>query len=273
LVAAELIVTTIVGSFAKLGKHMEGFYDLLASMDKLGHLFDLPTEAHDKLFHLNQRGPAALAARQVSYHYGDGPEVLPSVSFDVRPGEHVALVGPPGCGKSTLIDLVSGWRQPTAGHCELDGIDLRELRPDSLREHVGLARRIEIFQGTIDENMHLNRPHISAEDVREALASVGLLDEVLRLPDGLNSVLRTDGPPLSGSQAARLMLARAIVGRPRLLLIDGILDGLPDEGLPRLLDSLLDPAAPWTLLVVSGRAAIFERCQRVLRLNGAICEE
>jgi ABC-type bacteriocin/lantibiotic exporter with double-glycine peptidase domain len=273
LVAAELIVTTIVGSFAKMGKHMEGFYDLLASMDKLGHLFDLPTEGHDKLFHLNRQAPATLAARDMSYHYGHGAEVLHGVTFELQPGERVALAGPPAGGKSTLIDLACGWRHPTSGHCELDGIDLRELRPDSLREHIGLARHVEIFQGTIDENVHLNRPHISAEDVREALATVGLLDEVLRLPDGLNSQLQTDGPPLSGSQAVRLMLARAIVGRPRLLLIDGVLDALPDDDLPPLLDNLLDPAAPWTLLVASGRAAVLERCQRVLRLDGVICAE
>ena len=77
--------------------------------------------------------------------------------------------------------------------------------------------------------MHLNRPHISAQDVREALAAVGLVDEVLQLPDGLNTMLQTNGAPLSTTQALRLMLARAIVGRPRLLLIDGTLDALPDD--------------------------------------------
>ena len=138
LVAAELIVMLIVGSFAKLGKHMESFYDLLTSVDKLGHLFDLPIEAHNKLFHLRDRSPARVAVRQVNYQYGSR-QVLRDVSFEIEPGESVALVGPAGCGKSTLLDLLCGLRQPASGHIELDGIDLRELRPDSLREHIGLC--------------------------------------------------------------------------------------------------------------------------------------
>jgi ABC-type bacteriocin/lantibiotic exporter with double-glycine peptidase domain len=271
LVAAELIVTVIVGSFAKMGKHLESFYDLLASMDKLGHLFDLPTERHDKQFHLQAGGPAEVAVRQVSYSYGEQDshehEVLHGVSLEIKPGQCVALTGPSGSGKSTLIDLLSGVRQPGSGHLELDGIDLRELRADSLREHLAVARAVEIFRGTIDENVHLNRPHISAQDVREALAAVGLVDEVLRLPDGLNAMLQTNGAPLSTTQALRLMLARAIVGRPRLLLIDGTLDALPDEMQRAMLASLLGPDRPWTALIATGRRAVIDRCDQFVTLG------
>ncbi len=162
LVAAELIVMIIVGSFAKLGKHMESFYDLLASVDKLGHLFDLPTESHDKLFHLREGEPASVNIRDVTYKFGTNPAVQ-GLSFKLAPGESVGLVGPPGSGKSTLVDLLCGIRHPSSGHVELDGIDLRELRPDSLREHLAVARSVEIFGGSIDENVHLSRPHISAQ--------------------------------------------------------------------------------------------------------------
>ncbi len=237
LVAAELIVMMIVSSFAKLGKYLESFYDLLASVDKLGKLFDLNTEPHDKLFHLRDGQPADVHVRDVSFHYGDEP-VLSKLRFRLQPGESVALVGPSGSGKSTVVDLLCGLRAPDSGHVELDGIDIRELRPDSLREHLAAARSIEIFEGTIDENVHLNRPEISALDVREALNSVDLLDEVLGLPEGLNTRLLTHGTPLSTGQALRLMIARAIVGRPRLLIIDGTLDGLEDESLATVLAKL-----------------------------------
>ncbi|MBM4094491.1 MAG: ATP-binding cassette domain-containing protein [Planctomycetes bacterium] len=271
LVAAELIVTVIVGSFAKMGKHLESFYDLLASINKLGHLFDLPTEPHDKQFHLQRGGPAEVTLRQVAYHYGgheqDGNEGLHDVSFEIKPGEYVALTGPPGSGKSTLIDLLSGVRQPASGHLELDGIDLRELRPDSLREHLAVSRAVEIFDGSIDENVHLNRPHLGAQQVREALAAVGLADEILKLPDGLNTRLQTNGAPLSTTQALRLMLARAIVGSPRLLLIDGTLDGLPDDALPALLAHLVGRGGPWTALIATGRQAVADRCDRVVALG------
>lgn len=269
LVAAELIVTVIVGSFAKMSKHLESFYDLLASLDKLGHLFDLPIERHDRLFHLPAGQPARVAVRQLSYRYegheSQHHEVLHDVDLELEPGHCVALTGPSGCGKSTLIDLLCGVRQPSSGHLEMDGVDLRELRADWLREHLSMARGIEVFHGTIEENVHLNRPHVSAEDVREALAAVGLTDEFLRLPGGLNAILQTAGAPLSSTQALRLMLARAIVGHPRLLLIDGTLDALPDEMLDRLLPVLLGPQRPWTALIVSGRQQVLERCDRVIR--------
>jgi ABC-type bacteriocin/lantibiotic exporter with double-glycine peptidase domain len=235
-------------------------------MDKLGHLFDLPIEDHTKLFHLHETGPALITVRDVSYHYHASGDALHGVNFELRPGESLALVGPDGSGKSTLIELVSAIRRPTSGHIELDGIDLRELRSDSLREHMALARSCEIFHGTIDDNVHMNRPHISARDVRQALAAVGLLDDLLQLPHGLDTPLQTNGAPLSSGQAHRLALARAIVGRPRLLLIDGTFDAIADDVLSGILDKLITPEMPWTLVVATGRADVARRCQRVLQL-------
>jgi ABC-type bacteriocin/lantibiotic exporter with double-glycine peptidase domain len=145
----------------------------------------------------------------------------------------------------------------------LDRIDLRELRPDSLREHVSLARGIDVFQGTLQENVHLNRPHINASDVREALERVLLLDELMQLHDGLNSHVQTGGPPLSDSQSWRLMLARAIANRPRLLLIDGVLDKLSDDLIQAILPNLSSPGLPWTLIIATGRREVAESCHAV----------
>jgi putative ABC transport system ATP-binding protein len=266
LVAAELIVAMIIGSFTKLGKQLEGIYDLLASVDKLGALFDLPTDHQDRLFHLPDGEAAALAIHGVTYKRADGAS-LRDVNFQLAAGESLAVVGPSGSGKSTLVDLLCGLRSPTSGYVELDGIDLRELRSDSLREHLGMARGIEIFHGSIDENVHLNRPNISALDVREALDSVGLLDELLKLPEGLHTVLETGGSPLSTGQAARLMLARAMVGRPRLLVVDGTLDFLSDDMLPAVLRRIAGPGAPWSLLVTTGRQEVARACDRVVSLS------
>ncbi len=266
LVAAELIVMIIVSSFAKLGKHMANYYDLLASVDKLGYLFDLKTESHEQLFHLSDGVPASLTLHDVTCKISSHA-VIKNLSLQVRPGESVAIVGASGSGKSTLLDMISGVRQAASGHIELDGMDLRELRPDSLREHLAVARSIEIFHGSIDENVHLCRPYISAHDVRNALDAVNLLDELLQLPDGLSTVLQTNGAPLTFSQSVRLMLARAIVGRPRLLLIDGTLDVLSDETIELVLQNFTLENSPWTLLVATGRRAVVDACSRVISLS------
>ncbi len=266
LVAAELIVTAIVTSFTKLGKHLETFYDLLASVEKLGRLFDLPVESHDEYFHPHHDGPAALSVRGATYRYPSGAIGLSEVSLDVQAGERVALVGRSGTGKSTLIDLLFHLRQPSTGTIELDGVDLKELRCDSVRERVALVRNVEVFHGTVAENVHLHRPEVSIEKVRQSLEALGLLDEVMDLPEGLEHTVTSDGAPLTRSQASRLMLARAIAGGPRLLLIDGLLDVLSDEELESLFPRIKDDSAPWTLVVATGRRQISRQCDRTIRL-------
>ncbi|TWT38881.1 peptidase domain-containing ABC transporter [Blastopirellula retiformator] len=260
LVASELIVMMLLGSFAKLGKHLESYYDLLASVDKLGQLFDLSIEQHDRLFHLREGEPADMRLKGVSV--ANRPNApLSGLELEIKPGESTAIYGDSGAGKSSILSLLSGLRQPTSGIVEIDGIDIRELRPDSLREHIALAGQIEIFHGSIQENIHLNRAHINAKDVRDALETVELMEDFQKLPDGLNTELLTHGRNLTGSQATRLMIARAIVGRPRVLLLDSVLDSLSDAMADRLL-ARLKAAKNWTLVVATSRSRLAEQCNR-----------
>jgi putative ABC transport system ATP-binding protein len=253
LVAAELIVTVIVGSFAKLGKHMESYYDLLASVDKLGVLFDLPIERHDGLLDTALRRPAHVVFAKVDYHSKHGHHPLHNFDLKVAPGERVMLTGPSGTGKSLLLDFLYGLRDPSAGHVEIDGMDPRDFRPDALRKRVALVRNPEIFSGTVLENVHLERPDVSVHDVREVLEKVGLLETILELPHGLDTQMIDVEDPLTKNQAIKLVLARAMVGRPCLLLVDGLLDALPDHEAEQLTEILCQPSNPWTLMMVTGR--------------------
>ncbi len=267
LVAAELIVTVIVRAFAKMGKHMESFYDLLASVDKLGSLFDLPTEHHDGLMEMHASGPVNLDMDAVELNRASGGMHLRgSISFQARPGCSVALLGGSGSGKSALMDLMYGLRAPTAGHVTIDGFDPQDLRSDVLRASVSLVRQAEIFHGTLEENVHLHRATVTSADVRTALEDVGLYNRVLKLSDSFDTPLRGDGAPLSGTQVELLCLARAIVGKPRLLLIDGVLDSLSDGELDAALEKLLHPERPWTLVIGTGRKSVADRCDQIVRL-------
>ena len=270
LVAAELIVTLIVAAVSKLDKQFESFYDLLTSMDKLGHLFDLPVEASSGLIHVGHSGAASLSLRGVGVRYGDGSVGLSEVSFEVTPGEVVAITGPAGCGKSTLLDLLFRLREPSSGRITLDDLDLADLRPDVLRQIVSLVRGIEVLDGTLAENVHLDRPEITTTDVRDALRRMELTDDAksdhLRLNWSLDTHLAHDGKPLSESQARRLMLARALVGKPRLLLIDGLLDALPDEDGERLLEELKRTRAGCSVLLATGRKSLAANCDRICEL-------
>lgn len=268
LVAAELILSLVVSSVAKMGKHLEAFYDLMAATDKLGRLLDLPLERSGGEHHLpTARSRAAeLELRSVTWSPDGGAPLFADVSLRVASGERVGIRGPSGAGKSKLLELVWGLRTPARGSIRVDGRDLRELSLESLRRTAGLVGRIELFEGSVRDNVHLARPFVSDEDVREALRRVGLLDDVERLPDGVHTRLAIDGQPLSSGQVVRLQVARAIAGRPLLLLVSDFFEGLEAHDRDRLLDVLFDRDAPWTLVLVTNAAGALERCERVYQL-------
>jgi len=270
LIAAELVLALVVSGFSKLGKHLEIYYDLLAAMDKLGYLTDLPLEESGPETPRVEEAPARLEVNAVGWG-----GVLEDASLVLEPGERVALCGASGSGKSTLFDIVCRYREPEAGAVRINGQDTRMARIEELREHVALVRGVEIFEGTIMENVRMGREVCDSVRVREALESAGLLQELEALPAGLQTRLATFGRPLSGGQAVRLMLARAFAGRPRLLLIDESLDWLDDAaGLDQALRTVFDRNAPWTVLVATNRPEIAARCDRTMQVvQGRIVED
>ncbi|MDX1962902.1 MAG: ATP-binding cassette domain-containing protein [Pirellulales bacterium] len=265
LVAANLIVATIVDSFAKLGKHLESFYDVMASMDKLNHLFELPIEPQGSQMLAKLPDNPDLRMQQVSYSFPHRPPVLKNLDLTISAGERIVLVGPSGGGKSVMLDLLYGLRTPQSGHVAIGGLDYRGLPTDLLRSVVVLVRDIEVFERTIAENIHLGRADISASELQRALEQVGLLDDVLDLPQGLDTVVATNGQPLTGNQLRKLMLARALVQQPSVLLVDGTLDTLPDDEAEAILLRLCASERGRTLVLVTGRASLARLCQRQLQ--------
>lgn len=266
LVAAELIVATILGSLAKLGKHIEGFYDVIASVDKLGHLFDLDLEEHCGQIVLDAGEGACLKITDVKHKKGD-ESLQRGFSLDIVAGERIALLSAGSAGSTFLFDILYGLQVPESGHVEIEQADPRDLRMDTLRDAVAMVRGIELFDGTIAENIQLAKPGVSMTDVRTALHTVGLLDDVLRLPDGLDTKINATGQPLQPTQLQLLMLARAIAARPRLLLIDGSLDLLADGQLIDVCDKLLESPQSWTLLVATNRRDVADQFARIVDLE------
>jgi len=268
LVAAEIVVALVVASFAKLGKQFENYYDLLAAIEKLGHLVDLPLERTTGIVHQPRSRGAAVVVQSVSFVWTDsGRTILENFNLALEPGERVALLGPNGSGKSTLVDLLFGLRTPTSGRIEIDGTDLRDLRLESLRDHVAIVKGIEVFEEDVLENVRMGRDELSLANIQEALQKVGLLEDIREFPQGLRLRLGTGGSPLSSGQAKRLMLARAIVGQPRLLVLDETFDDMDEEFRREMLPALVAPAMPWTLLVVTHSPDVARSFARHVRLE------
>ena len=267
LVASELIVASIVAAILKLGKHLESWYDALAAVDKLGYLVDLPIERET-----GEKPAVSESGLRVELHGlghipADGNPVLLDQTLEVRPGSRLGIVSPGGLGGSALLDLMAGLRSPTSGRVLLNGVDLRLWQLEELRRQVFLVRGQEIVQGTLLENIRLGRPEIGIDEVNRALECVGLLGTVHRMPEGLETQLSPGGHPLSGSQRSRLILARAIVRKPRLLLVDEALDGLETETLERLESALFDARESRTLVLVTRDPDLIRRCDQVLHLG------
>ena len=268
LVAAELILTGVVAGFAKFGKYLENYYDLIAAMDKLGGLVDLPLEREGKGdASVEGQGPIAIRIAAAEYSYGDGSTGLVPLSLDVPAGARVALVGESGSGKSTLIDRMYGLREPVRGQVEIDSLPLRDLSLRELREHVALVRGAAIFEGTIMENLCMGRAGISLEAVRRALETVDLWEEIAELAQGLGTQVTTNGDNLSAGQAQRLAIARAIVVRPRCLLLDEALDHLDAESRKVIVERVLGPQAPWTAVVATHDPNVASACTQTFALE------
>lgn len=179
----------------------------------------------------------------------------------------MAVYGPSGSGKSAIARLIYGTRKPDSGSVAVDGIDPRDFRPDILRQRVALVGEPEVFAGSIDENVHLHRPAVMPTDVHNALELVGLQPLINALPDGAETTLTSGGNPLSANQVRLLSLARAMAGEPGLIVIDGMLDALPDSDLEVAVAALNNDRRTWSVLVLTGRADIAERFNCVVSLK------
>lgn len=269
LVASELIMSGIVVALIKLGKKLEAWYDTLAAVDKLGHIFDLETES------ISGEEPSTAASTKgmqvkvcdLSFGYRDKDLLFSKRSFELQPGERLAIYGPQGSGVSSLLDLLFAVREPSQGHLSFDGLDSRSWQLERLRESVQLLRRDEFIDGTVIENLRLGRPEIGLDEIRVALEKVGILDDILRHPDGLNLRLRLGGAPLSTSQRICLLFARALVQKPRLLLVDELFDGLDEKTFQRLTRVTLNSDLPWSVIVATRINEAISLCDQVIDLS------
>jgi ABC-type bacteriocin/lantibiotic exporter with double-glycine peptidase domain len=165
-----------------------------------------------------------------------------------------------------LLDLVSAMREPTGGTLLVDGLDLRSWDLEAYRCQAMVLRSQDILSASLMDNLRLGRPDITLGQVQFALTEVGLLTDVLAMPDGLSTKLVTGGLPLSSRQRNRLLIARALLHRPRLLVIDEFLDGMDPENTTHLVDLVMAPERPWTLLLATRDPQLLRRCPTVINL-------
>ena len=215
-----------------------------------------------------------IELNNVSFRYDENmPLVVDNLSLKIRPGQYVAIVGKTGCGKSTLLRLLLGFEQPQKGAIYYDGKDLERIELRSLRRRIGVVMQNgKLFQGDIYSNIVISAPWLSQQDAWEAAELAGIADDIRKMPMGMNTMISEGSGGISGGQRQRLMIARAIAPKPKILMFDeatSALDNLTQKKVSEALGSL-----KCTRIVIAHRLSTIKQCDRIIVLDrGKIIED
>ncbi|HVX73063.1 MAG TPA: ABC transporter ATP-binding protein [Devosia sp.] len=215
------------------------------------------------------RPRGAISFQEVSFRYEeDGPHVLDRLSFEIEPGEFVALVGPSGVGKSTLCALIPRFYEPVAGTITIDGQDIRSATLASLRQHIGVVQQdVYLFAGTVAENLRYGRPEAGTDDIVAAARAADAHDFIAALPQGYDTDIGQRGVKLSGGQKQRLTIARAFLKDPAILIFDEATSALDNESERAIQQSLATLARGRTTIVIAHRLSTVRCADRLLVLS------
>ncbi len=216
----------------------------------------------------------SIVFEHVNFEYRKGEPVLKDLSFSVEPGQKIALVGPTGSGKTTVMKLLNRFYDVTSGRILVDGVDVREWDLTALRRAIGLVQQdVFLFAGDITENVRLGRADLSEEGVRQALARAQALRFVERLPAGLAQQVSERGANLSSGQRQLLSFARALAYNPRILVMDEATSSVDSETERLIQIALNELLADRTALVIAHRLSTIERADRIMVLAGGVMRE
>ena len=280
LTTFSLYVTTFISPIRKLSAFMEMLMQGTAGLKRFVDLMRLEPEIQDApdAVELGASAPVAgdIRVEDVTFRYeSTSPAVLEGVSLHVHPGETVAVVGPSGGGKSTLCQLIPRFYDVTEGRILLDGRDVRELQQRSLRENIGIVQQdVFLFAGTIYDNIRYGRPDATEEEVIEAARRAEIYEDILEMPDGLNTYVGERGVMLSGGQKQRISIARIFLKNPPILILDEATSALDSVTEHRIQSAFDELAKGRTTLIIAHRLSTIRSANRILVIDGCgIAEE
>ena len=270
-VASEIVIILIINSAEKLILTMEPIYDVLTAVEKMSTVTNIPLEEDQgaMLFDTIDTGMgASLELKDLTYTSEDGSRaILNNLNLNIPSGARAVITGPNGSGKSTLLRLLAVQYEPTHGTVSFNGYPSGNLNTADLRYHVGDCFLSEdLFEGTLVENITLGRPEIELSDVEWAVQGLGLQSFIKSLPKGYETMVGPTARPLSSSLVERILLARAIVVRPRLLLLDDIFHLFDPKERKNIVEFIWDPSQPWTLVAASNLPTVKENSTLTIEL-------
>lgn len=274
-VAAEIIILLIMGSVEKLTKGLNSVYDTLTSLEKLGQVLDLKIEKQESENVLTAGEPLQIELSDVDYLAEDtGKPVLKDINLKILPGERIILDGSNGSGRSSLLKLISGVMEASSGNVYINELSIKNLKINEYRSRVGVFFPEEVpFEGSLLENLTFGDGRISEKEVLEVLKILGLSQFLRQQSNGLKSMLYPEGKFISNLERKKIILARAILKKPDLLVLKEPLELFNKEEAERLINYLSEEKHNWSILVAS-RNELWEKVctKKIVLENGRIKE-
>ncbi|TDD78681.1 peptidase domain-containing ABC transporter [Flavobacterium caseinilyticum] len=272
-VAAEIIILLVITSVEKIIIGLETFYDVLTSIEKIGQVTDLQLD-EEKAFDSDIcYANISLEIENLTFKFPDSEkEILSNISLKIEQGEKIAIAGDNGSGKTTLIRILSGLLQPTSGTFYINDDTFRKINLKQYRSQIGGIIHGETpFEGTLLENITFNDKSISSENLKWAIEGVQLSSFVKRLPKGLETHIFPEGKQLSSSDAEKVLLARSIIHKPKILFYEDPTDMMDIEIANEIIDFLTSEKNNWTIIVSSKNPYWKTKCSRIITMeNGTI---
>lgn len=272
-VAAEVVVSGILSSFDGLVKRMGHIYYFLTALTELNFLFSLPKDQDIATLSIPLPDPTVhgirVTCKDLTFAPTGGQAIFEGFNLEVTPGEKIGIYADTTPAKTALARILAGLDSFTSGVIRYNGVDLRHLNADSVNRFRGfiLDSQLSLFEGTLEENIVLGRDYIPYNDVRWALRFTELEEEVDALPQGLKTHIRTGGKIFAPTQIVRILIARAILGRPQLLIFEGILHNMHPTTRETILRRLCSKEEPWSVVFVSNDPNLTSHIDRRILLN------
>lgn len=271
-VAAEIIILLVIASVEKLILGLESFYDVLTSLEKMGQVVDKKLEPQDGI-KVDKAKSLKIELDRVTYEVPDRAlPILNNLSITIEPSSRVLIKGPSGSGKSSLLRMISGIIQPTKGRIFVNDEALQNLHLNNYRSCLGLSLAEETpFEGSIKDNLTLTNTNISDEEINRAIEIVGLRSYLKETERGLDTIIYPEGKQMSFTVAKKIILARAILKKPKVLVLEEPLEHFEATEAIGIIKALTATENPWALIVASFNKDWTSECTDVITLtNGEI---
>jgi len=272
-VAAEIIILLVINSVEKIIIGLETFYDVLTSIEKIGQVTDLELEEDVPFKGDTCYTNISLETENLFFKFPDSKkDILNDISLKIEQGEKIVVDGENGSGKTTLIRVLSGLLQPTNGSFYINDDTFRKINLKQYRSQIGSIIHSETpFEGTLLENITFSDNNISTEDLKWAIDGVQLSSYIKSLPKGLETRIFPEGKQLSSSNTQKLLLARSIIHKPKILFYEDPTDNMDETVANEIIDFITSEKNKWTIIVSSKNPYWKTKCNRSITMqNGAI---